>query len=107
LQLNVVKVPEGRATFVRDRLKLTSRQSVADIISLMKRAPDLDTVLAASTIPKLVAVGEHDLWPVELHRRFAENIRATLAVYPTGHSPCETSPNQLVRDLLALYSGAR
>jgi pimeloyl-ACP methyl ester carboxylesterase len=107
LQLNVVKVPPGRARFVRDRLRLTSRRSVADIISLMKRAPDLDAVLAASTIPKLVAVGEHDLWPVELHQQFAETIRATLAVYPTGHSPCETSPNQLVRDLLALYAEAR
>jgi pimeloyl-ACP methyl ester carboxylesterase len=106
LQLNVVKVPAGRAKFVRDRLKLTSRRSVADIISLMKRAPDLDAVLAASPIPKLVAVGEHDLWPVELHRDFAEAIRATLTVYPTGHSPCETSPNQLVRDLLALYAQA-
>ena len=104
LQLNVVKVPAGRAAFVRDRLKLTSRRSVADIISLMKRAPDLDDLLAASPIPKLVAVGEHDLWPLELHRDFATAIGATLAVYPTGHSPCETSPNQLVRDLLALYS---
>ncbi len=106
LQLNVVKVPRGRASFVRDRLKLTRRSSVADIISLMKRAPDLDAILAASPIPKLVAVGEHDLWPVELHRDFAKAIGATLAVYPTGHSPCETSPNQLVRDLLALYSRA-
>jgi pimeloyl-ACP methyl ester carboxylesterase len=106
LQLNVVKVPPGRASFVRDRLKLTSRHSVADIISLMKRAPDLDAVLAASPIPKLVAVGEHDLWPLALHRNFATAIGATLAVYPTGHSPCETSPNQLVRDLLTLYSRA-
>jgi pimeloyl-ACP methyl ester carboxylesterase len=106
LKLNVVKVPRGRATFVRDRLKLTSRRSVADIISLMKQAPDLDAAVAASTVPKLVAVGEHDLWPVELHREFATAIGATLAVYPTGHSPCETSPNQLVRDLLALYQRA-
>jgi pimeloyl-ACP methyl ester carboxylesterase len=106
LRLNVVKVPAGRASFVRERLKLTSRRSVADIISLMKRAPDLDAALAASPIPKLVAVGEHDLWPVELHRDFAAAIGATLAVYPTGHSPCETSPNQLVRDLLELYARA-
>jgi pimeloyl-ACP methyl ester carboxylesterase len=105
--LNVVKVPEGRATFVRDRLKMTSRRSVADIISLMKRAPDLDAAIAASTIPKLVAVGEHDLWPVELHREFAASIGATLAIYPTGHSPCETSPNQLVRDLLVLFARAK
>jgi pimeloyl-ACP methyl ester carboxylesterase len=101
---NFTKVPPGRLKFVRDRFALTRRSSVADIISLMKKAPDLDAVLAASTIPKLVAVGEHDLWPVELHRNFAAAIGADLAVYPTGHSPCETSPHQLVRDLLALYS---
>jgi pimeloyl-ACP methyl ester carboxylesterase len=106
LQLNVVKVPPGRASFVRLRLEQTRRRSVADIISLMKRAPDLDAQLAASPIPKLVAVGEHDLWPLELHREFATSIGATLAVYPTGHSPCETSPHQLVRDLFALYDRA-
>ncbi len=51
-------------------------------------------------------MGEHDLWPLTLHRELAEAIGATLAVYQTGHSPCETAPNQLVRDLLALYSRA-
>jgi pimeloyl-ACP methyl ester carboxylesterase len=101
---NFVHVPAGRLAFVRERFLLTRRSSVADIISLMKRAPDLDTVLLSSPIPKLVAVGEHDLWPLALHRAFANTIGATLAVYPTGHSPCETSPHQLVRDLLALYS---
>jgi pimeloyl-ACP methyl ester carboxylesterase len=106
LQLNVVKVPPLRAAFVRYRLHLTRRRSVSDIIALMKRAPDLDDALAASPVPKLVAVGEHDLWPVELHSAFAASIGATLAVYPTGHSPCETSPHQLVRDLLALYARA-
>ena len=103
---NFVHVPPGRLAFVRMRFEQTRRRSVADIISLMKRAPDLDAALAQSPIPKLVAVGEHDLWPIELHREFAESIRATLAVYPTGHSPCETSPHQLVRDLLALYAKA-
>jgi pimeloyl-ACP methyl ester carboxylesterase len=106
LRLNVVRVPPGRASFVRLRLRQTRRRSVADIISLMKRAPHLDAQLAATAIPKLVAVGEHDLWPVELHREFATAIGATLAVYPTGHSPCETSPHQLVRDLLDLYARA-
>jgi pimeloyl-ACP methyl ester carboxylesterase len=107
LQLNVVKVPPGRASFVRLRLKQTRRRSVSDIIGLMKHAPDLDATLATLPLPKLVAVGEHDLWPVELHRELATAIGATLAVYPTGHSPCETSPNQLVRDLLALYARTR
>jgi pimeloyl-ACP methyl ester carboxylesterase len=106
LQRNVTHAPPLRAAFVRDRLRLTRRNSVADIISLMKHAPNLTSVLAASPIPKLVAVGEHDLWPVRLHDEFARSVHATLAVYPTGHSPCETSPHQLVRDLLKLYSQA-
>jgi pimeloyl-ACP methyl ester carboxylesterase len=101
---NFVHVPPGRLSFVRLRFRQTRRSSVADIIALMKRAPDLDAAIAESSIPKLVAVGEHDLWPTALHRAFAESIGARLAVYPTGHSPCETSPHQLVQDLLALYS---
>jgi pimeloyl-ACP methyl ester carboxylesterase len=101
---NFVHVPPGRLAFVRLRFGLTRRSSVADIISLMKRAPRLEDTLAAATIPKLVAVGEHDLWPTSLHREFAESIGARLAVYPTGHSPCETEPHQLTRDLLELYA---
>jgi pimeloyl-ACP methyl ester carboxylesterase len=101
---NFVHVPPGRLSFVRQRFRLTRRSSVADIISLMKHAPDLEAAVAAVPIPKLVAVGEHDLWPTRLHRALAEAIGARLAVYPTGHSPCETSPHQLVRDLLELYS---
>jgi pimeloyl-ACP methyl ester carboxylesterase len=104
LMRNIVKVPPRRADFVRHRLEETRRSSVANIISLMKRAPDLDATLADASIPKLVAVGEHDLWPLELHTAFAERIHATLAVYPTGHSPCETTPHQLVRDLLVLFA---
>lgn len=104
VEQNFVHVPPGRLAFVRHRFRLTRRSSVADIIALMKHAPDLNAVLAATPIPKLVAVGEHDLWPLALHRDFASRIGATLAVYRAGHSPCETSPHQLVRDLLALYS---
>jgi pimeloyl-ACP methyl ester carboxylesterase len=103
---NFTHVPARRLAFVRHRFAFTRRSSVEDIISLMKHAPDLVDVLAASSIPKLVAVGEHDLWPTALHRDFAESIGASLAIYATGHSPCETAPNQLVRDLLALYAHA-
>jgi pimeloyl-ACP methyl ester carboxylesterase len=103
---NFTHVPPGRLKFVRDRFRLTRRSSVADIISLMKRAPDIRPVLAAAAMPKLVAVGEHDLWPLRLHAALAESIGATLAVYRTGHSPCETAPHQLVRDLIALYEKA-
>jgi pimeloyl-ACP methyl ester carboxylesterase len=100
---NFTHVPPGRLEFVRHRFSLTRRSSVADIISLMKRAPDVRPALAAAELPKLVAVGEHDLWPLALHAELAESIGARLAVYRTGHSPCETAPHQLVRDMLRLF----
>ena len=101
---NYTHVPPGRLAFVRERFELTRREAVADIIAMMKRAPDLRAQLAEALMPKLVAVGAHDLWPLELHAGFAASIGARLAVYPTGHSPCETAPHQLVGDLLALYA---
>ncbi len=104
---NFTHVPPGRLRFVRERFAHTRRSSVADIIAMMKQSPDLRRELAAAEIPKLVAVGEHDLWPLALHAEFADRIGARLAVYPTGHSPCEDAPHQLSRDLLELYaSGA-
>ena len=72
----------------------------------MKRAPDVRPALSAAQIPKLVAVGEHDLWPLALHGELAEAIGARIAVYRTGHSPCETAPHQLVRDMLGLFASA-
>ena len=103
---NLNRVPPRRLAFVRERFALTRRESVDDIIGLMMRTPDLRAELAASPVPKLVAVGEHDLWPRELHERFARQLGARFAVYPTGHSPCETAPHQLVRDMLALFGAA-
>ena len=100
---NFTHVPPGRLDFVRARFAHTRRAAVRDIISLMKQAPDVRPLLAASALPKLVAVGEHDLWPSRLHREFAESIGAGLAVYATGHSPCETAPHELVLDLLELF----
>lgn len=99
-------VPPKRLEFVRARFELTSRRSMEDIIVLMKHAPDLRSRLAAVDIPKLIAVGSHDLWPTELHADFAHRIGAELVVYKTGHSPCETTPNALARDMLALFSRA-
>ena len=101
---NYTHVPPGRLRFVRDRFEHTTIASVRDIIGLMRRTPDLRSELAAATIPKLVAVGEHDLWPLAVHATFAKAIHANLAVYRTGHSPCETTPHQLVRDMLARWS---
>lgn len=104
IRRNFIPVPPGRLRFVRNRFTLTRRQSVRDIVALMKHTPDVAATLAAAPLPKLVAVGQHDLWPTTLHAAFARAAGARLAVYPGGHSPCETSPNQLSRDLLALIS---
>jgi pimeloyl-ACP methyl ester carboxylesterase len=103
LHRNVTHVPPGRQAFVDHRFSLTRLPAVQDIIDLMMRAPDARPQLVAADLPKLVAVGEHDLWPLELHAAFAEQIGARLAVYRTGHSPCETTPNQLTRDMLELF----
>lgn len=104
IRRNFVPVPPGRLRFVHDRLKVTSLASVRDIIRMMKRAPDVRDVILGIDIPKLIAVGEHDLWPLRLHLAFADQIGAHVAVYVSGHSPCETSPHQLSRDLLRLFS---
>ncbi|MEO7123766.1 MAG: alpha/beta hydrolase [Lacisediminihabitans sp.] len=101
---NFVRVTPGRLRFVNLRFEFTRRQAVRDIIELMMHAPDLRQQLRDAPVPKLVAVGEHDLWPLRLHSAFAEQIGAKLAVYPGGHSPCETSPYQLNRDLLELFA---
>ncbi len=104
IRSNVVHVAPNRIRFVRYRFRFTRRKAVRDIFGLMQHAPDLRAVLAAATLPKFVAVGEHDLWPLALHRRFAQSIGAKIAVYRGGHSPSETSPHQMSRDLIALYA---
>lgn len=104
IRRNLVPVPPGRLRFVRERFALTRRDSVRDIVDLMRRNPDISVPLARAGLPRLVAVGEHDLWPTALHADFARSLGADFVVYPTGHSPCETSPHQLCRDLVALYA---
>ena len=103
---NLNRVPPGRLALVRLRFGLTDRHSVDEIVGLMKRMPDRRALLRRTPIPCLVAVGDRDVWPVALHRDLARQIGADLRVYRTGHSPCETTPNQLARDLLALYDRA-
>ncbi len=101
---NKNKVGPKRLEFVRSRFEKTSRKSIDDIIGLMRHTPDVAADLRATRIPILVATGEHDLWPVELHADFAERLGARLAVYRTGHSPCETAPHQLAHDMLELFA---
>lgn len=104
IRRSFVRVPLGRQRFVNFRFRFTRRASVRDIYELMKNVPDLRELLADAALPKFVAVGEHDLWPLRLHRLFAQAIGARIAVYRGGHSPCETSPHEFSRDLLALYA---
>lgn len=105
IRRNITHVPPSRLRFVRHRFTLTRRRSVTDVFTLMTRSPDLRATLKSAQLPKLVAVGEHDVWPLALHRRFAAEIGARLSVYPGGHSPCETSPNEMSDDLLTLIRG--
>lgn len=105
---NLNKVPARRIEFVRERFALTRRTSVDDIVRLMMTTPDFTQAVAESGIPILVAVGEHDLWPAAQHAAYAARIGARLSAYPTGHSPCETTPHQLTHDMLRLFEdGAR
>ena len=106
IRRNVARVAPKRLRFVKSRFAFTRRSSVVDIIGLMKHTPDLRRVLAAATLPKFVAVGEHDLWPLALHRHFAQSIGARITVYRGGHSPSETSPYQISRDLIALFEAS-
>lgn len=107
IKSNVIGVAPNRLRFVKYRFRLTRRDSVTDIFGLMQHAPDLRPVLAGASLPKFVAVGEHDIWPLALHRRFAQSIGARITVYRGGHSPSETSPYQISRDLIALYAGEK
>lgn len=103
---NLNRVPPQRLAFVRERFALTRRSSVDDIVGLMMTTPDIVDAVAAVPVPKLVAASAHDLWPEAQYREYAERIGARIAVYETGHSPCETAPHQLVRDMVALFTGA-
>ncbi|GAB3618182.1 alpha/beta hydrolase [Okibacterium endophyticum] len=103
---NLHRVTPMRLTFIRDRFQLTRHDSHVDVMRLMKNVPNCDRALAESGIPIAIAVGDHDLWPLRLHRRFAQRIGASIHVYRTGHSPCETAPHQLSRDLIALCEKA-
>ncbi len=103
---NLNRAPAHRVAFVRERFRRTRRDSVSDVIALMKRTPDVDAEIAAVRVPKLVVTGAHDLWPVELHRAFADRIGADLLVTAGGHSPSEDSPVELARAIVALADRA-
>lgn len=101
---NKNKVPPGRITFVRARFEKTNRESVVDIIRLMRTIPDVRAAVSVSHVPVLVATGTRDLWPTRLHRSNARALGARLVVFRTGHSPCETAPHQLASAMIALFT---
>lgn len=106
IRYNLNRTPPGRIAFVRERMAVTPRACIDDVVALMMATPDMADEVAGIGIPKLIAVGEQDLWPAEQHAAYAERIGARVATYPTGHAPCESAPHQLVRDMLALFEGA-
>lgn len=106
IRTNKNRVDAHRHSFVMERLTITRSTSVVDIFRVMRRAPKLADRVRAVPVPKLVAFGAHDLWSSAAHRRFAARIGAEAAEYATGHSPCETAPHQLVRDMVRIMSGA-
>ncbi|GAA4183586.1 hypothetical protein GCM10022288_03110 [Gryllotalpicola kribbensis] len=103
VRTNFSKVTPERLAFANARLDHTRRESVDGIVGLMMKTPNLYRPLRESAIPKLVVAGEHDLWRAKLYRRFAGRIGASVAVYATGHSPCETTPHQLALDMVQLF----
>jgi len=106
IRTNKNRVGPSRLAFVRSRFASTRRRSVDDIVHLMKHAPDAAGAVRVARVPSLVATSSHDLWPVARYALLAERLGARLAVYDTGHSPCETTPHQLVRDMLELFREA-
>ncbi|MCP2637302.1 alpha/beta hydrolase [Microbacterium sp. HD4P20] len=107
IRYNLNRTPPGRIAFVRERLPVTQRACIDDVVGLMMAMPDVAEDVAAIDIPKLIAVGEQDLWPQAQHDAYAARIGARVATYPTGHAPCETAPHQLARDMLRLFAEAR
>lgn len=106
IRWNLTRVNKARQAFVRARLRRTRTSSVRDIMRLMSAAPDIATPLKGAGIPALVAFGTGDLWPAAQHRALAAALGAHAAAYRTGHSPCETTPHQLVADMLRLFERA-
>lgn len=101
---NIIPVPPSRLRFVHHRFETTRMDAVRDVVSLMRHAPDYRAVIAAAPVPKFVAVGSNDVWPLEMHTRFARDIGARVTVYQTGHSPSESCPEELSRDLRTIFT---
>src|SRR6478609_9057440 len=58
IRYNLNRTPPGRIAFVRERLGVTGRACIDDVVGLMMSTPDMTAEVAAAGIPKLIAVGE-------------------------------------------------
>ncbi len=103
---NKNRVSPERLAFVRSRFALTDRRSVDDVIGLMMKTPDVRRELRERAIPTAVAAGRRDLWSLDRHACFAEDLGARFWAYDTGHSPCETTPHQFCLDLIDHFARA-
>lgn len=103
IRTNRTHVPPGRHRFVMSRFALTRRKSIDDIMWLMRNTPDTVDAVRATGVPVLIATGTHDLWPDTAYAALASRLDAYLAVYETGHSPCETTPHQLALDMVRTF----
>ena len=63
IRYNLNRTPPLRIAFVRERMAVTGRPVIDDIVGLMMTMPDIADEVAAIDIPKFIAVGEQDLWP--------------------------------------------
>lgn len=106
IRYNLNRTPPNRIAFVRERMAATPRGCIDDVVGLMMTMPDIADEIAAAPVPKLIAVGEQDLWPIAQHRAWGARIGARVTVYPTGHAPCETAPHRLARDMVNMFEGA-
>ena len=68
IRYNLNRTPPMRIAFVRERMAVTGRPVIDDIVGLMMTMPDIADEVAAIDIPMFIAVGEQDLWPEEQHR---------------------------------------
>lgn len=96
----------ARYRLVRHRLRYTVPRSVTDAMAAMMHVPYVEDKLLVSGIPTLVTAGHGDLWTAARHRAFAERIGAAVSIYATGHSPMETTPREMVADLLPFLADA-
>ena len=106
IRSNVVRVAPNRIRFVRYRFRLTRRQVRARHLRADAARPGSPAGPGRGGAAEIRRRRRARPLAAALHRRFAQAIGAKIAVYRGGHSPSETSPHQMSRDLLALYADA-